>query len=136
MSIKILVATHGNFGHELIKTASMLVGDTSDISSLSLLSGMSFEDFINQAKATLNKIKENDILCFVDLFGGTPSNTMTALTRNYSLEVITGLNLPMLIDAFLRVQNGETDIEKLTKTVIEGAKEAVLVTNEKLKETE
>ncbi|MCX8722589.1 MULTISPECIES: PTS sugar transporter subunit IIA [Lactobacillus] len=134
MSIKLVVATHGDFGSELIKSAGMLVGDTRDIISLALLPGMSFEDFANKAKTELDGIKNKDILCFVDLFGGTPSNTMTALTRAYSMQVITGLNLPMLVDAFLKVQAGETNLFNLTKDIFNNAKDTIVITNEKLKE--
>ena len=62
MAIKIVVATHGNFGKEIINSASMLVGDISKITSLSLMPGMSFEDFVNEARDSLNKNKDEIFL--------------------------------------------------------------------------
>lgn len=134
MAIKIVVATHGNFGKEIIQSAGMLVGDISKITSLSLMPGMSFEDFVNDARDILTKNKDEQILCFVDLFGGTPSNTMTALTREFQMNVITGLNLPMLIDACLKIQSGETNLAKLTAEEHKAGQDSVVITNEKLEE--
>lgn len=136
MAIKIVVATHGNFGKELVRSAGMLAGDTSNIATLSLMPGMSFENFVKIAKEKLTHIKEEKILCLVDLFGGTPSNTMTALTKSYEMKVITGVNLPILIDTFLKVQSGMEDLDKLTEAILKTAKEAVVVTNDKLKVNE
>ena len=132
MAIKIVVATHGNFGKEIINSASMLIGDISKITSLSLMPGMSFEDFVNEARDTLIKNKDEQILCFVDLFGGTPSNTMTALTREFQMNVITGLNLPMLIDAYLKIQSGETNLAKLTAELHKTGQDSIVITNEKI----
>lgn len=132
MAIRIVLATHGNFGKEIINSASMLVGDISKITSLSLMPGMSFEDFVNEARDTLTKNKDEQILCFVDLFGGTPSNTMTALTREFQMNVITGLNLPMLIDAYLKIQSGETNLAKLTAELHKTGQDSIVITNEKI----
>lgn len=132
MAIRIVLVTHGNFGKEIINSASMLVGDISKITSLSLMPGMSFEDFVNEARDTLTKNKDEQILCFVDLFGGTPSNTMTALTREFQMNVITGLNLPMLIDAYLKIQSGETNLAKLTAELHKTGQDSIVITNEKI----
>lgn len=132
MAIRIVLATHGNFGKEIINSASMLVGDISKITSLSLMPGMSFEDFVNEERDTLTKNKDEQILCFVDLFGGTPSNTMTALTREFQMNVITGLNLPMLIDAYLKIQSGETNLAKLTAELHKTGQDSIVITNEKI----
>lgn len=136
MAVKIVVATHGEFGKELVKSAGMLVGDMSDVITLSLMPGMSFEDFANLANITLEHISSQKILCFVDMLGGTPSNTMTALTKKYPMKVITGLSLPILVDTFLKVQSGESDVDKLAKGALCVAEEAVVITNEKLKVNE
>lgn len=133
MAINLVVATHGKFGAELIKSAGMLAGDTSAIKSLSLMPGMSLEDFMHQADNTLSQLS-GDILCYVDLFGGTPSNTMTALTKKYPMTVLTGLNLPMFIDSFLKIQAGEDDVETVVKSALDAASQSVVITNEKLKE--
>lgn len=132
--INLVVATHGNFGKELVKSAGMLAGDTSSIKTLSLMPGMSFEDFVSQADKMVSQL-EGETLCFVDLFGGTPSNTMSALTRKYpNLKVVTGVNLPILLDTFLKIQSGETDIDELVKNAIDVSKTSAVFTNDKLKE--
>ena len=59
---------------------------------------------------------------------------MTALTREFQMNVITGLNLPMLIDACLKIQSGETNLAKLTAEEHKVGKDSVVITNEKLEE--
>ena len=99
--IKIVVATHGKFGEELIKSAEMIVGQMSDVYSISLTADKSFEDFLTEANNILSNL-EGPIISLVDLHGGTPGNAMTVLSKRYNNQVITGVNLPMLIDLYLK----------------------------------
>ena len=104
--LSIVIGTHGRFGEELIKSAEMIVGKMENIKSVSLLPAMSFEEFMHEVDSVLSGL-EGPVLALVDLYGGTPSNVFTALTRKYNHNVITGLNLPMLIDLYINFSNEE-----------------------------
>lgn len=95
--IKILILTHGNFGLELLKSAEMIIGKQEYIIPLGLKPGMSPEEFLAQVTAELNKNEEYIILC--DLFGGTPANISAVLASTNNLKCISGVNMPMLIEA-------------------------------------
>ena len=97
--MKLVIASHGNFANELLKSAEMIYGDMSDVPAVSLMPGMSFEEFTKKASEVLEK-SGKDTLVLVDLFGGTPSNVFSALTRTFGHQVVTGLNLPMLIEVY------------------------------------
>lgn len=127
--LNIVVGTHGRFGEELIKSAEMIVGNMGNVKSVSLLPGMSFEEFMYQADSVLSKL-EGPILALVDLYGGTPCNVLTALTRKYHHNVITGLNLPMLIELYMRTNDSETlDMDEIIKNCIDTLQASCVHTN-------
>ena len=97
MKIKILICTHGRFGEELIKSTEMIGGKLKNVVAVSLLENMSMDDYYEAVKKELN---ENDTyLCLTDLFGGTPCNTLLDLSQNYPIEILCGINLPVLLEA-------------------------------------
>ncbi|MFT8493627.1 MAG: PTS mannose transporter subunit IIAB, partial [Liquorilactobacillus satsumensis] len=104
--INIVIATHGNFGIELLNSAEMIIGKTDNVYNVSLEPGMSFENFTSIAQKLLDSLS-GPILTLVDLFGGTPSNVMTFLSRKRSQKIIAGVNLPMFIDLYLKLSNNE-----------------------------
>lgn len=130
--LNIVIATHGKFGEELVASAEMIVGKMDRIHNLSLLPDKSFEDFFTESDVLLDRI-QGPVVALVDLFGGTPSNVLTALTKKYNHKVITGLNLPLLIDLYLKSQMKESvDIDELSSNCIRIGKESFVLTNEKI----
>lgn len=130
--LNIVIATHGKFGEELVASAEMIVGKMDRIHNLSLLPDKSFEDFFTESDVLLDRI-QGPVVALVDLFGGTPSNVLTALTKKYNHKVITGLNLPLLIDLYLKSQMNESvDIDELSSNCIRIGKESFVLTNEKI----
>lgn len=93
----IFVCTHGRFGEELVKSAEMIAGEVNNVYSFPLVSGMPPEEY---KEIMMEKLKQApaDVLCLVDLFGGTPCTTCTILSKKYNMHVLTGLNLAMYIE--------------------------------------
>lgn len=130
--LNIVVGTHGRFGEELIKSAEMIVGKMENVKSVSLLPMMSFEEFMHEADSVLSDL-EGPVLALVDLYGGTPCNVLSALTRKYHHNVITGVNLPMLVELYVGViNNEELDMEEVVKNCIEILKSSGVHTNKML----
>ncbi len=110
--IGIIVVTHGNLADILIKTCFKIIGERDKIEAHSI----QWEDEAEVAlKAIEKKVKKLDdgdgILALTDMFGGTPTNLMISLTNKYNLEIITGVNLPMLIKA-ATLQSKEFDLSE------------------------
>ncbi len=101
----IIILTHGDAGKELVKSAEMILGKLKNVYTFSLLPNMSLNDFTNDIKNVLEKAPK-DTLVFVDLFGGTPSNVAIALSRDYDISIVSGLNIAMLIEADSLRENG------------------------------
>lgn len=96
MDLNILVCTHGRFCEELIKSVEMIGGELKNTTAVPLLPTMSMDDYYN---SVLEKLDQNKInLCLTDLFGGTPCNTLLNLSREHKMEIICGVNLPVLLE--------------------------------------
>lgn len=130
--IGVLVATHGHLSEEFLNTVKLIMGKQEKSFSLSLLEGDSVEDF---SQEIFNKIKDvNDgsgIIVVTDLFLASPYNQTTLnhkriLSENIEYRLLTGVNLPMLLEIFNQRMLGSTldDIcEKAMLTAKEGIKE-------------
>ncbi len=112
--IGILVVTHGYFGKELINSLTMITGAQKKCEALSLRP----EDEVTLLKEHVNeKIEEmddgNGILILTDIIGGSPFNVCSSYLKNQNVEVLTGVNLPMLIEACeLRDTKSLADMKK------------------------
>ncbi|MBW2673753.1 MAG: PTS fructose transporter subunit IIA, partial [Deltaproteobacteria bacterium] len=73
--IGVLIITHGNLGHELIKAAEMIKGDTRGIIPVSLDAKTGVDDIKKEITSAIKKADLGEgVLIMTDLFGGTPSN--------------------------------------------------------------
>ncbi len=112
--MKIILVSHGDFSKEILKTAKMIVGDIEgEIDTLSLCIGDDINEFYEQIKMKVIGCKE-PILVFADLLGGSPfllsSKVYNELHLNEErFRVITGLNLPMLLEVLANYENSSFD---------------------------
>lgn len=98
--VGIVVVTHGKLADELISVVKFVVSGNPNvkIEGLSLEQGMEFESFTQNIKKAIKKVDEGDgILLVTDMFGGTPSNISLTFLEDKRVEVISGVNLPMLL---------------------------------------
>jgi len=110
--IGVLIITHGNLGHELIKAAEMIKGDTRGIASISLDASTAVEEIKKTITTAIKKADTGEgVLVMTDLFGGTPSNISLSFLREDKVEVVTGVNLPML----LKISDIREDKKKLAE---------------------
>ncbi len=98
--VGVVIATHTDFGARLLKAAEFIIGPQDNCLSISI-------DVSHEVELTLTAIKEAiaatdkgaGVLVMTDMFGGTPTNLSLSLLGTGHLEVLTGVNLPMLIKA-------------------------------------
>lgn len=94
----IIIGTHGDFGKALIKSAEMILGKLENVKFVSLKEGQDPDQYYVAVESVLKESVGN-VLCLVDIFGGTPSHTFLRLSQKYNFKLCGGLNLPMLINA-------------------------------------
>lgn len=96
--IGVVVVTHGQLAIELVNAAEMIVGDLPQFTPVSI----GWHDDVNSAREDIAQAIERvrgveGVLVLTDMFGGTPSNLGMTFLETNQVEVITGVNLPMLI---------------------------------------
>lgn len=123
--ITYVILNHGRFGEELIKSAELIAGKTEHIHAVSLLSGMSIEEYYNEVRGYLKDV-EGEVLLLADLYGGTPSNVGMMLQREFSLHIICGINLPMLIELILKRNNEDCTVQELMKAGLDAARASII----------
>ncbi|NNF99880.1 MAG: PTS sugar transporter subunit IIA [Desulfobacteraceae bacterium] len=115
--IGILVITHKQLGEALIEAAEFILGSRPEsMSSISIDLNENAEKLRGKIAAGIKKVKDKDgVLLLTDMFGGTPSNLSYSFLEEGRVEVISGVNLPMLIKAAeLRKKSPLTELaEKL-----------------------
>jgi PTS system mannose-specific IIA component len=96
--VGILVVTHGSLAEELVKAARRIVGEVDELRAVVI----DWDDDVAVAgKVIGDAVKKLDtgqgVLILTDMFGGTPTNISLSFLTEGKVEIITGVNLPMLI---------------------------------------
>lgn len=98
--VGIVIATHGHLAEELCATARQIVGELSAVATCSVDQGASPEAYQAQIRAAVKSVDQGEgVIVFADLVGGSPCTQSLSLCQQAQLEVITGVNLPMLLKA-------------------------------------
>lgn len=99
--IGVIIVTHGDLGKQLVKTSEAIVGVQKGVISLSLFPEEGIGDLKRKITEALDNLgAEDGVIIFTDMIGGTPTNTSLSFAQRERLEVITGINLPMLLGFF------------------------------------
>lgn len=123
----LLIVTHGPLARALKETLKMFTSDVEDIHAVGLTESGVEEFKVKVIDAVDNFYKQGKgLLVLVDLFGGTPFNVaMLELKNKYeNVEIITGVNLPLLIEASLL--RGSSNLEDIIDTLRESAQGAII----------
>ena len=131
--VGVLVVTHGHLAQELVAAAGMIVEDISHIRSLSI----GWHDNVEGSKARIKEAVKSvnygkGVIVLTDMFGGTPSNIALSMLKKGELEIVTGVNLPMVIK--LANQTGKESFEELAKKVKQQGQKHVSIASELLGE--
>ena len=114
--VGVLVITHGNLGQELIKAAELIKGKYDGVLPVSVDSNKGVEDIKKEITTAIKKVdKGQGVLILTDLFGGTPSNIALSFLKEGKVEVVTGVNLPMLLKLDIRKEKNLTDLSYFIK---------------------
>jgi len=100
--IALIVGTHGKFSFELVRSAEMISGQQENLGVAAFEPGESMEDLAEKYEELMENLDCKDgVLFLVDLFGGSPFNVASRIAINHqSMDIISGVNLPMLLEIF------------------------------------
>jgi PTS system mannose-specific IIA component len=96
--VGVVLVTHPQLGEEFIRSAEMICGKMPRVLTVSIDTRKEVEELRRGIAEAIKKVDEGDgVLILTDMFGGTPSNMSLAFLQEDRVEVLTGLNLPMMI---------------------------------------
>jgi PTS system mannose-specific IIA component len=139
MKLGVVVVTHGQLATELVNSTEMIVGDLPKFAAVSI----GWHEDVEHAKEAIGKAiarvaasaggdedEPASVLVLTDMFGGTPANLAVTFVGPH-VEVITGVNLPMLIK--LARPPKHDDFARLASEIREDGRNAIWVASELLR---
>ena len=136
MKVGVVVVTHGQLAAELLNAAEMIVGDLPHFTAVSI----GWHDDVDLAREEIGKAIERvrakvetpdapaGVLVLADMFGGTPANLGVTFLETDKVEVITGLNLAMLMKLARPLK--ETDLLTLARDIRDHGRNAIWVASD------
>jgi mannose PTS system EIIA component len=117
--IGLVLVTHGQLASEFIRAMEHVVGPQEQIESICIGPEDDMESRRNDIAESLSRVDDGaGVIILTDLFGGTPSNLAISLMKSDKIEVIAGVNLPMLI----RLEGARKTMD--VKSAVAAAREA------------
>jgi PTS system mannose-specific IIA component len=127
-----LVVSHGHLAQELLAAAEMIVGEIAHIQAVSI----GWHDDVNDARNEIERriadvASGSGVLILTDMFGGTPSNIAFSFHEPGKVDIVTGVNLPIII-RIANQKEGET-LESLARAVCERGRSSIAMASDFLK---
>jgi PTS system mannose-specific IIA component len=131
--IGVVVVTHGQLAIELLNAAEMIVGDLPRFAAVSIGWHDDVTDATEDIAQAIERVRGDGggVLIVTDMFGGTPSNLAMTFIEANQVEVITGVNLPMLIK--LAGQAKSNDLLAVARDMREHGRNAIWVASDFLR---
>ncbi len=135
MSIGVVIVTHYGLGKEFLQALRLIVPDAPTYQSVSIDPAQTVDEMRTSIARALKEADQGQgVLVLADMFGGTPSNISLSFVEDHAVEVVTGLNLPMLIK--LGTMTEEKSLEDLASFIKSYGRRNISVASEILPEEE
>ena len=126
-----VVVTHGQFANELLAAAETIIGPIRHIASVSIGWHDDVDAASNEVERAITRVSEGrGVLLLTDMFGGTPTNIAAMFLKEGEVEVVTGVNLPMVVK--LASQSGEETLAELARRVRDQGREGIYLAGDLL----
>lgn len=122
----IILTSHGEMANGMLDTSKLFFGDQPQLATACIYSGQSPDEFINVLRDKINEVDTGDgVIVMCDILFGTPCNTLARLIGEgmTNFDVITGMNLPMLLQLLSVREAGDVDLADLVNQGSEGIKD-------------
>jgi len=117
-----VIVSHGKLAEEILNALTIIIGEAVNIEAISIGWYDDVEESKKKISQSLKSVdQKNGAVIFTDMFGGTASNLSFSFLKNDQVEIITGVNLPMLIK-FVSLQRSNNLKEVVKKVVEQGKK--------------
>lgn len=133
MQVGIVIVTHVDYGSALLRAAEHIVGPVLDCATLQVDINNEVSDTVNRLKEAARRLDSGlGVLVLTDMFGGTPTNLSLSLLGqgDLNIEVLTGVNLPMLLKV---LANRQKSLAGLSEIACEAGRDGIAVAGEILR---
>jgi len=122
-----VIVCHGRMAEELLNALTIILGEAPNIGAISIGWYDDIEDSRKKIATSIKRVdQKNGVVIFTDMFGGTPSNLSFTFFKEGKVEIVTGVNLPMLIK-FISLQRSNAVKDVARKVAEQGKKNIHLV---------
>ena len=126
-----VVVTHGQLATELLAAAETIIGPVAHIAAISIGWQDDAEAASDEIERAISRVSQGrGVLLLTDMFGGTPTNIASMFLAAGEVEVVTGVNLPMVIK--LATQADEEPLHEVARRVRDQGREAIYLAGELL----
>ena len=109
-----LILTHGGLARELLAAAQIISGRLSGFEALALDWNDTFDEAKAKVRAAIERLDEGQgVLVLTDMYGGTPTNVAVTFLQPGRVEVLTGVNLPMVLRLACQQAEEPVDLEQM-----------------------
>ena len=127
-----LIVTHGNLANELLNAARKIESTVGVIEAVPLEWTDTVDEAREKIRLALERVGADDgVIIFTDMFGGTPSNISLSFLEKDRVEIITGVNLPMIVKFAMLQQEGK-DLTALAHVISERGAKSIRVASDLL----
>ena len=119
-----VVVTHGHLAGELLAAAEMIIGPISHITAVSIGWHDDVEAAREEVQRAISRVtQQQGVLLLTDMFGGTPTNIASMFLEEGAVEVVTGVNLPMVIK--LATATAEDSLADLARKICDQGRQGI-----------
>src|SRR5512139_1422512 len=130
--IGVVVVTHGQLATELVNAAEAIIGDLPQFAAVSIGWHHDVDDAREELHQAIARVQgPSGVLLLTDMFGGTPSNLALTFLEANRVEILTGVNLPILIK--LARRQASTDLLAVAREIREAGRNAIWVASDLLR---
>lgn len=120
--VRMLLLSHGELSKEIYNTLELVYGKMQKVHYIIMEDGQDMEEYKEKISSYIKK-EQVPVIIFVDLLGGSPFLTATSVCKDMILdkqaEIITGMNLPMLLESISHADDEDINIEKMINIAME-----------------
>lgn len=130
--IGIIIVAHGKFGSAILRAAESIMGAQEDCVSISVDAAHDVEDAVRRLTDAAQRLDRGlGVIALTDMFGGTPTNLALSLLGQHQAEVVTGVNLPMLLKVI--EARSSLSLQELASQAGEAGKAGIVVAGKMLR---
>lgn len=129
--IGLVLVTHAGLAEELLRGAEMIVGPIDLAEAVGIRPGDQADAIMDRIGEAVRRVSGDGALIMTDMFGGTPSNMSLSFLETDRIEVLTGVNLPMVIK--FAAERDRTAVAELATALKECGRESIAVAGDYLK---